>query len=151
MIQKFIQFFYLMTLLILAPIGSAADRNEMIQFFIEFEKVEARADEIVEDLKDKLIRSDKNITDSNFDRHFGEIFEEYRAAYIKSNENAYGVYSDMQIKELYEFYKSPFSEWLRQEEKAFGPRVEKYMTEAGQVLRAGIVSERQKSKKRKKK
>lgn len=150
MIRTFIQLIFMVFLLLLAPSSIAVERSEMIQFFIELEEVEARADEIVEELKHNLIRSDKKITDSNFERDFGDIFEHYREAYITANENAYSAYSDEQIKELYDFYKSPFSEWLRQQEEVFGSRVNDYMDEAGQVLRAGIQSKLQNGKKRKK-
>jgi len=148
MTQNFVRAFSVVTLLMVTSLSAATDRSEMIAFFIQLENVEDRADQIVEDLKDELIKSDKNITDSNFDRTFGEDFEDYREAYITANEDAYGVYSDSQIKQLYDFYKSPFGEWYRQEEKAFGPRVNENMKEANQILRAEILSKRNKGKKR---
>ncbi|NND82375.1 MAG: hypothetical protein HKN50_08100 [Gammaproteobacteria bacterium] len=120
----------------------AADRAEMIDFFLEFEEVEEYATESIDKLRDELIASDKKITLRNFPEHFGALFEDYRDALIDANREAYAVYSDEEIKQLYDFYRSDFGTWYLQEVEAFGPRVRELMQDASKTLQAGVAERR---------
>lgn len=138
----------LIILLILASNSLAADRAQMIEYFIALENVETQATEIIEKLQDELVGSDKHITHANFSETFGEIFEDYRDAYIEANAKAYDVYSDAQIQDLYDFYQSDFGKWYRQEEENYGPRVRDLMKNATETWQQGIIDKRQSKKKR---
>jgi hypothetical protein len=139
-------------ILFLFPLSSLAQsREEMIQYFLEFEDVETRATDIMEGLRDELVASDKKITNANFIEIFGTVFEDYRDAYIIANEKAYSVYSDQEIKQLYDFYTSDFGQWYRLQEEEFGPRVREHMEEPREMLSVGISNGFRKKRKSRKK
>ena len=132
----------ILILLIFSQAGFAADRDEMVRYFIELEDIESVADKMIVKMRDELIGSDKKITNANFAETYGDLFEDYRDAYITANIRACDVYSDQQINDLYEFYQSDFGKWYRQEETAFGPRLRELMDGANKVLRSGVAGKR---------
>lgn len=137
----------LLFMLAFAANAQAMDRDEMIQYFLDYEDVESISTDVVEKLRFELIASDKKITNANFEEIFGTIFEDYREAYIEANAKAYEVYSDEELKALYDFYESDFGDWYRQAEKDFGPNVRKNMEEAREALSIGISNARRKKRK----
>lgn len=140
---------FIFSILFLSLNSYALEREEMIEYFLDYEEIETLATDVMDDLKNQLIASDKKITNANFDEIYRDVFEDYRESYISANAKAYEVYSDQELQALYDFYQSDFGDWYRQAEKDFGPRVRENMSDATDTLQIAISQLRRKKRNRK--